>query len=452
MSASQASQPALAAENNSLVFASVICPSCGHAGLNNYPDEPKLACSNCSKTYPLIQNGKHQIPWLLEHPNLMLAEWQARLNGFLHINESEQRRLKEVLKDNQVLNILAPLNLPFTEQTIQNNLQETFQAKVPKVQGLLSYYDNIFRDWSWDNGEHEELFKSVESILEKNDSLGKILTLGSGAGRLSYDLHINYKPELSMLVDINPLLLLASSSIIQGECLNLPEFPIAPINKDSFVALQRCNAPNSIDEGIHFLFVDAMNPSFPAKSFDSVLSPWLIDIVPQNLREFIPRINQILKIGGRWLNSGSLAFLHKDLAMTYSEEEVIELLVKNGFKVIVHNRRKISYLNSPLSAHGRIEEVFNFSAEKIKDVSIPKKYEYLPSWAKDISKAVPKSYDVEIESSKYLLQAQVLGAINGERSIEELGNLVAKQYSLDAKEAIAAVRRIIIDNYESNIN
>ena len=474
MSTHTASQSVASPAGSSSTFTnsiSVKCPACGASKFNTNPDQSSLTCLSCELSFPVIQNGRDRIPWLFEQSNLMLAEWKARLNGFLHINKTEQHRLKEALKDkrvsktgqkrfnkilqakrdqaSQALSIIEPLHLDSTEQGFQNTALDVLQSKVPKVQGLSNYYDNIFRDWAWDNGENEEMFKAIKSVLDENDSLGKIITLGSGAGRLSYDVHYHYKPELSVLVDINPLLLLTSSCVIQGQNLELYEFPIAPLNKNSFAVLQKCRVPDVIDEGVHFLFADAMNPPFINKSIDTVLTPWLLDIIPQNLREFIPRINQILKIGGRWLNTGSLAFTHKDQAWSYSEEELLELLNKNGFKIIANNRKKLSYLNSPNSAHGRIERVFNFSVEKVKDVVVQKKYDYLPSWIKDMSKPIPKSYDIDIESSRYLLQAQVLGAINGERSIEELGSLVAKQYSLSTKEAIIAVRRILIDNFES---
>ena len=174
----------------------------------------------------------------------------------------------------------------------------------------------------------------------------------------------------------------------------------------------------------------------------------MIDVIPQNLRDFIPRINQLLKKEGVWVNSGSLAFFHKDQTWCYSEEEVLELLEKNGFEVAASNRMTIQYLDSPISSHGRTENVFNFCAKKVKDVVVPPKYEFLPTWILDTRKSIPKHYENDIESSKHLLQAQVIGAIDGNRTIEQIGELVAKKYNLQVKDAINAVRRIMIDLYE----
>ena len=229
------------------------------------------------------------------------------------------------------------------------------------------------------------------------------------------------------------------------------EFPIAPLNKDSFAVVQKCNAPAAIDENMQFMFADGMNPPFKAHSFDTVLTPWFIDIVPQNFRDIVPRINHILKKGGLWINTGSLAFLHQDQTWCYSEEEVLELLGKNGFEISASNRMDIQYLASPNSANGRTETVFNFCAKKVKDAVVPPKYEYLPAWILETDKAVPKHSEYEIDSSKFLLQAQVLGAIDGNRSIEQIGELVAKQYGLSVNEATHAVRRIMVDYYEANL-
>ncbi len=476
LSATPASQIDYTQQHNAAwlkLLPDMACPTCRSNASSLLIQDSLLECSACGVTFPLYISGEACIPWLFESPNLSLLEWKARLNGFLHINEVEQQRLKAALKDKrlskaaqkritkifkakqthtaQVLDLIAPLELE--QENFDNQIDPTqaLYAKVPKVQGLLSYYDNIFRDWTWDNGENEQLLAAVESVLNEPRDLGKVLTLGAGTGRLSYDIHKKFSPKLSVLLDINPVLLFAGNRAIQGDNISLYEFPIAPLDENSFATLQKCQAPEAIKENILYLFADGMNPPFQAHSLDTVLTPWLIDIVPQNLRDFIPRINQILKKGGRWVNTGSLAFLHSDQTWCYSEKEVLDLLEKNGFEIVASNRKEIQYLNSPISANGRTEKVFNFCVKKIKDAMVPPKYNYLPNWVLDTNKSIPKHNQYEIEASRYLLQAQVIGAIDGSRSIEQIGTLVAKQYGLQINEATHAVRRIVIDLYEGNI-
>ena len=472
MNAATASKPSNAESSHTLAFLdNLICPACADSQAELKTRTNHLQCSKCSKEFPLFTSGDDSIAWLLEQPELSLLEWKARLNGFLQINKIEQQRLKEALKDKllskigqkrvnkllnakkqqveQVLKILAPIELIENADDLQGAING-LQTKTPKIQGLDSYYNNIFRDWSWENNENQQLLECIDSVLGENKQLGKMLTIGAGAGRLSYDLQRKYSTEYSILLDINPLLLLSACQAIQGNEFTLNEFPIAPLNKSSYVAEQICSAPEAIMQNVYYLFADGMNLPFKAKSFDTIVTPWLIDIIPQDLKKYIPRINEKLAIGGSWLNTGSLAFFHKNQNWCYSEEEVVELIEKNGFEILSAKRSTINYMHSPLSAHGRSEIVFSFNARKIKDVVVPDKYEYLPDWIRDPAKPITKQYEQEIASSKHLLEAQVLGAIDGQRSVEQIGKLVAKQYNLQLDDATHAVRRILVDYYENN--
>ena len=446
------------------------CPVCADVKLSFDADSQSLHCKQCNAEFPVYSCNGAVIPWFFPEPNVSLQEWKARLKGFLHINQIEQQQLKEGLKDKrlskagqkrisklieakklqsiQVLEILKPLGLSNQQDETVNDGIAAYQSKTPKVQGLDSYYNNIFRDWAWENGENEQMLSAIDDVLIDNQLTGSILTIGAGAGRLSYDLHQKYSAKYSLLLDINPLLLLAGCKVIQGERFGLNEFPVAPLNKNSFFKEQDCKAPVANNENIYFMFADGMNPPIKPNTFDVVVTPWLLDIIPQNLRDYIPRLNQCIKVGGTWLNTGSLAFFHKQQAWCYSEEEVLELIEKNGFEIIEYKRTSIQYMQSPLSAHGRTEEVLSFNAKKIKEVVVPHKYEYLPDWIQEPSKSIPKKFEYEIDSSKHLLQAQVLGAINGSRSIEQIGKLVAKQYNLGIEEATHAVRRILLDHFE----
>jgi ubiquinone/menaquinone biosynthesis C-methylase UbiE len=195
-----------------------------------------------------------------------------------------------------------------------------------------------------------------------------------------------------------------------------------------------------------FLLADALDVPLNGKIFDTVLTPWLIDIIPVDLKDFIPQVNRLLKAGGLWVNTGSLAFFHSNQQWNYSQEEMVDLLKKYGFCDIKVSRRKINYLNSPHSAHGRIENILSFSAKK-KFGSLPvKKFNYLPEWINDFNLSIPNQAELMAASSKHLLQAQVLSAIDGERSIIKIAELVARQYEMSHDSAIAAVRQILIDN------
>ncbi|MEJ2132763.1 MAG: hypothetical protein P8Y95_14350, partial [Gammaproteobacteria bacterium] len=48
----------------------------------------------------------------------------------------------------------------------------------------------------------------------------------------------------------------------------------------------------------------------------------------------------------------------------------------------------------------------------------------------------------------HLLQAKVMGSIDGRRSVEDIAGLVANQYGLPLDETMRAVVRILVEAYE----
>lgn len=449
------------------------CPSCRSTDISHSERRGALTCGRCNLRFPIVQNGNVQMPWLFDKPTTARLEWKARYHGFLHQNSLQLERLRKARSapnDNalrrdrvarllqatekyrrQVSNILSPLNLD--EIDWPADATGMLHGKLPKSQGLSSYIDNVFRDWAWENGENEELLATVESVLgaSPGTKIGSVLTLGAGACRLPYDLHRRFSPTRSVVVDLNPLLLLIGSEVIRGGTMPLYEFPIAPLNADSFAVLQELSAPVPLDcDNFDFVLADATKPPFAAGSFDTVVTPWLIDIIPQDLRTFIPQVNHCLKDGGTWVNTGSLAFFHNDETWRYSEEEVVELLRQNGFRVIAVERHSVSYLQSPHSAHGRREKVFSFAARKIEDAVAPSPREYLPDWILDTSLAVPASAETAISSSQHLLKAQVLAANDGKSTIRQISKSLARQYGLGRRETENAVQRILLEAWEKS--
>jgi hypothetical protein len=104
-----------------------------------------------------------------------------------------------------------------------------------------------------------------------------------------------------------------------------------------------------------------------------------------------------------------------------------------------------------LSAHGRTENAFSFCARKIRETVKPPRYEYLPNWIRETNRPIPASNEFVVASSNHLLQTQVLAAIDGKRTIDEIGKLIARQYELDVGEATHAVMRILIEQYEGKL-
>lgn len=450
------------------------CPACRSDEALIVEVTPNLRCAGCNTRFPLIDCGAATIPWLFRSPEAAQIDWSARFQGFLNQNINQYNRLNRALDKNlssestrerieasmrarrehrnHVSSLLTPLSLD--GDIIVPAITKTLRDRLPKNQGLTSYADNVFRDWAWYNGENEALFDAIEAVVsaDKRDAIGSVLTLGAGAGRLSYDIHQRYSPEQSVALDFNPLLLLLGCRVMHGEVVPLYEFPIAAIDEAMSGVLQHCQAPKALDADaasrFSFVLGDATNPPFAAQSFDTVVTPWLIDIIPQDFKDFVPQVNRLLPDGGVWLNTGSLAFLHENPRRCYSEREVLEIVEQNGFEIVTIDHRSVPYLQSPHSAHGRVERIVSFIARKVANVDCPTDTVRLPGWLLDVTRPVPGSDELVVESSSYLFAAQVTAAIDGKRSIKAIARMVAREYDLDMEQCVHAVSRILIDAWE----
>ncbi len=121
----------------------------------------------------------------------------------------------------------------------------TYAALAPVVasaQGLASYYPNVHRDWVWGDAENQAAVAAVRLALGSARPQ-RLLVLGSGAGRLPYDLHAILRPALTVAVDINPLLMAVARRMYAAERVDLYEFPVAPRDLASHALLRALTAP-----------------------------------------------------------------------------------------------------------------------------------------------------------------------------------------------------------------
>ena len=444
------------------------CPVCRHPESQLTAGVGRLRCEQCGSPFPVFGHGDTPVPWLFDHAQNVLEEWQARYAGFIDNNESEQTRLRSALDESGLSRLSRErlTSLLTARQLHTRQIDELLEAlipgglgqpacpaltttKIPQHQGLLSYYSNVFRDWAWNTDERQALFDCFAGLLpETTQSECRLLTLGAGAGWLPYQLHRAMAPRLSIALDINPLLIAVATHVTQGDSVALYEFPLAPQSGASNAVMQECAAEAPLEGDFFWLLADALNPPFAAQSFDMVFTPWLIDILPEDLRYFLPRVNRLLPIGGSWLNTGTLAFFHASAASCYSEAELLELMESAGFRICDISRNQVPYLQSPWSGHGRTERVLSFRAEKVADVADSPEFKLLPDWLVDTNLAVPDAVELGVQASSHLFQSHVLGAIDGRRSIAEISRLLAQHYQLQPDHALTAVQRLLAKHHE----
>ncbi len=358
------------------------CPRCDKSPLES--EDGQLHCKACKVDYPSI-NG---IPWMFAEPLATLGEWRGRLtfalqqighevagleqelkNDDLHsLTRRRVERYKKAVEDHRrrLGKLLKPVDMQAYHGSYESYL--ALRTRLPADQGLNTYYANIHRDWSWGDEENSASLKQIQAVLHDHAELGNVLVLGAGAGRLAYDIHRSLNCTATVAMDFNPLLMLVAQAVTRGDKLKLYEFPIAPKALEDDAVLRPLTAPEVADEGFHLVLGDALRAPFPDKSFDTVVTPWLIDIITEDLPVLAARINNLLADNGRWVNFGSLAFSSPQQSRRYSPEETKAIVAECGFSDPYVSQKTIPYMCSPASRHGRQEKVFSFSAYKEREV------------------------------------------------------------------------------------
>lgn len=411
--------------------------------------------------YPII-NG---IPWVLPKPQNSLIDWSVKLNHFYQVLHSEIAELKKAIPATtgktkerleklhegkqlflrSVFDLLTPLvRNPMASKNIYDTLSDT----APNTQNLLSYEANLYRDWVWGDEENQLSLEIVADKINK-EQCEKILVLGAGAGRLALDLHQQLSPKITVASDINPLLVLASQRILQGDELSIYEFPLQPLTSE-YSAIEHKIPGNKAPDNFHFVFSDATKPAMKKGAFDTVITPWFIDIQPLELSRFLQQLNHYISVGDQWINFGSLVFNQNRDAFCYSIEEVKAIAQEQGFEITTTSQQQIPYLKSPYDAGHRIETVWSWSATKTKDVAQLKETQLLPSWLRDTKQVVPKANYFKEFNLSHRLYAQLAAEVDGRTSIYKIANKLAKQQNMNKEEALNLVRGLFVDLYRQN--
>ena len=439
------------------------CPRCDKTPLDAAGDS--LKCGGCKTEFPSVGG----IPWLFAEPAATLGEWRNRLHFALQKLARESENIAAELKDeelgvltrqrltlqrtaaddhrNRIRELLAPLDVHSSPASYESYL--ALRTRLPADQGIATYYANVHRDWCWGDEENRASLQVVLD-LAANGEFGKVLVLGAGAGRLAYDIHMATDAECTIATDFNPLLALVARRITSGETLALYEFPLAPRTLEDVANLRRLAAPEAVRDGFGLVLADALRPPFAAQSFDTVVTPWLIDILDDDLPAQSARINGLLKEGGAWINFGSLAFDHASRRRCYSREETIEVIESSGFAAPDTLDREIPYMCSPSSRHARRETVFAFAARKTGGVKRPSRHKALPDWLVTGKEPVPLTPSFQSQAMATRIHAYIMALIDGKRSMQDMAEILEQQKLLARDEALPALRNFLKKMYEDS--
>ncbi len=439
------------------------CPRCDRAPLEK--TDSGFRCPGCKTEFPRVSD----IPWLFAEPDAALGEWRRRLQFAVQKLSHEEDQVARGLKKKDLLAstrkrlellhaangehrkaltaLLAPLDIGSMEETYPSHL--AMRTRLPIDQGLNTYYHNVHRDWVWGDAENEASVAQIDKVLGDTPT-GDCLILGAGAGRLAYDLHRRGGAGRTIVVDFNPMLLIVAQAMYRGDSLELYEFPIAPSSLENVAVRQTLQAPEAADEGLHLILADVLRAPFAKGSFDTIITPWLIDILSEDLRVFAKRINHLLKDNGRWVSFGSLAFEHPERTRRYSPDEVVEIAAEAGFDEPLMHEETIPYMCSPLSRHGRQEQTVTLRADKQQKVKAPARHKALPDWIVVGKDPVPILPAFQTQTMSTRIYAFIMSLIDGKRSIDDMAKLLEQQRLMPKEEAVPAIRSFLTRMYDDS--
>jgi SAM-dependent methyltransferase len=420
-------------------------------------------CGGCDVDFPSVA----RLPWLFAEPNAALGEWRGRLHFSLQRLERERQHaaaalagaqlrpatrarlesLERATRDHgaRLRSLLAPLELEQHSAGYETYL--ALRTRLPADQGLTTYYSNVHRDWCWGDAENDASFETLAAAMQGVPP-NRALVLGAGAGRLAYDLHERTTAGITVALDFNPLLALVADAVTRGRNVELYEFPIAPRGEPA--VLRTLAAPAAARPGLVFVLADVHRPPFRRGAFDAVVTPWLVDILPERFDVLCARVNALIGDGGRWLNFGSLSFHDPDPAARYGLDECRAALEENGFGEIRVQEREIPYLSSPASRHARRERIVSWSARKQRDANKVPRYHALPEWIVRGADAVPLDDAFRSQAAATRIHAFLMSMIDGRRSIKDMAKLVVEQRLMTAEEAEPALRSFFIKMYDDS--
>lgn len=371
----------------------------------------------------------------------MLAA-QAKSPGILRATRLRLKNHAKACEEqvNCLLLLLAPLN-PVAVHPIE---AQTYLQSIGHRQSTLGqYFPNLFRDWTWGEKENSEMLELLKSLLPpENDQ--QVLFMGAGGGRLAYDYHRWAKPALTLVNDLNPLLLLIAKQMAEGNTLELFEMPPIPVDDQSSAIKQKLSSPGKADENLQFLLGDATAEIFKKNPFDAVVTQWFIDDCGQDIHELFPKINALLKPGGKWINIGPLIYRGGGFATLYSSQETVQIAEHCGFKVEDVKNEFAQYLNSPLWRNRREDMILSFRAVKTDDceAAVEDSNEVHPArleWLDDKSKPIPLMGDVKSAAQAYSLMATVFKNIDGKTSVAEIELEIVQKLGMPEEIAVKIV-------------
>lgn len=402
----------------------VVCPRCrGPLAIDDAP----IRCRRCSATVPQVAG----VPCLLPDPSRMVQQWRRRLA----VIAAEGRRTVQMFEaEGRKPGLLASTRARLLAQAriatdVLAELVRSLEDAVgePLADGgptdpftPLETLHFVHRDWGWpDSDENERTLACVQPVLPAE--LGRVLVLGCGGARLTYDLH-RLGAAQTWALDIDPFVLSLARRILAGETVRLVEGRANATELDMLSAVRELRTPAEPAPEIRLVLADGLDPPFAEASFDTIVTPWFLDVVPPDLRDFLPTLRRLLAPQGQWLNFGPLLYPSpRPPALRFSRQEIFELCARVGLPVEAWVAQELPFARSPLTGRGRVESCIAFRARRAE--ARPSRPGQTPNWL--VFPDLPIPATVVPRGAATAVARRIAELIDGHRSIDDIAKDMA---------------------------
>ncbi len=436
----------------------LVCPICAKDLVRPHCDGCNSEFFNLGEIPCLFTTGlkqrelwQHQMAMMEQQGGDALAHLDYTLQGY-DVSALTRARLEQALE--AMRESLEMIMGQLLEAGLQSQRSEVFEQAA--VDNPTEYYHHILRDWAWD-GEPSKHYPThvndanLQRVLNiwPSPKPVKMLFLGAGAGRLSWDLHRVLQPQFTLAADINPFLLSCAQSLIkQRRAITLPElytYPQIGYPYSRSWRMEPPEDPQQLHKSWFGLGADVWNMPLRESSVDTIVTSWLLDVTGGDVKDLIAVIAYLLEPGGTWINTGPLLYSGQlSFDLKYSAEEIMDFADKAGFDIEQHSVEEIAHMASPLNARYHHEQVLSFSARKrtgAQAVPTPGPTEEwtAPGWLIMHHLPVP-AINFQCQMGHDFIK-QVLGLVDGQRSIYLIAQMVQPGLpeGVDAKEAVVAL-------------
>jgi SAM-dependent methyltransferase len=420
------------------------CPRCGGT------IEANARCGSCGIAFSEIGG----VVCLFADPERVIARWRGQIARYESLAAEGVRAIDEQLGQFALM-ASTRLRLERLRAATSQNAEtvvELFRSAgldpAPSESGdftLVEYYDHILRDWAdlAERRENESAFELVSS--ECPDRLGRVAVLGAGAGRLAYDLAISGRADVTIALDRDPLLVLAARRIVFGGGLRLFEFPVMPVDAASVCVEHELTAKPAAN--LVFVLADAFDDSLAAGAFDTVVTPWFIDVAGDDLARTIGVIHRLVAPGGRWINLGPLSHpSDRPASRRYTEGELCELVRLAGFELGTIRKVWLDLLRSRASGRARSELALLFAAKKTDAAVVDSD---VPRWLVLSHIAIPRFSGLDGYRPEHGVLAYIARQIDGKTTLADIASRMVKEHGARPDAALDGTRALLSIVYQA---